>query len=185
MKSFSTWHSGTRKRKGRRKEKERLVGSSLKPSCGEIVKEHLKNKRGHQNQLCLGSMYNSVCFIILSWVFAVLVFPGKTSSIPLFVLFVILCLHPSAFLSLALRLPFTHSGALLGLTLVLPSFLMLVCLLLQITSSVLFFWDMILTFVEKLSALDGSRHGFSQKESSKVPSHTCRLVTIWGDDTKP
>lgn len=24
-------------------------------------------------------MYNSVCFIILSWVFAVLVFPGKTS----------------------------------------------------------------------------------------------------------
>ena len=56
-------------------------------------------------------MYNSVCFIILSWVFAVLVFPGKTFCIPRVCLCP--CLQSSVLLSVAYQPLLTRSGALL------------------------------------------------------------------------
>lgn len=75
MKSYSDWQS-----KKRQRGKKAKWAAFWKLCCRKIQKECLHKNQRDQNQRCLGSMYNSVCFIILSWVFAALVFPGKAPS---------------------------------------------------------------------------------------------------------
>lgn len=107
MKSY--WQS-----KKRQRGKKAKWAAFWKLCCRKIQKECLHKNQRDQNQRCLGSMYNSVCFIILSWVFAALVFPGKAPSFsPVFCmsLFTCCCFFYVAFLFLSThRCPlFSHS----------------------------------------------------------------------------
>lgn len=131
-------------------------------------------KTADQNQHCLGSMYNSVCFIILSWVFAVLVFPGKTSSIPLFLFFVCLCLHPSVFLSVAPQLLLTQSGALLRHSLMCTNHQCNSVRLVGTSKDDKLIWSLWRSFLCWFSP------AIYSKEWEKVPStsHTCQFVSL-------
>lgn len=83
------WHWGKRHRERSKNNKQTVYRSSL---SWENTKKSVYKTVDQIRISCLGSMYNSVCFIVLSWVISLLVYPGKTYSIPLSLFFVSLCL---------------------------------------------------------------------------------------------